>query len=150
MISGSRLHLISTRACPGFPLQSLIMLGDFILETVATCFAFLFMTSPLTQTIDVIATPAKVQNVNPVNLLCFFLNCATQLGYGIFMPVNQVIPCNAYGVAVGFFSIITCWCLARRDEKAERWKLCFLSEQSPQFPIFHLGRCLLHPKQDEP
>ncbi|CAE7183370.1 SWEET7B [Symbiodinium pilosum] len=96
------------------------------------------MTAPLTQTIDVIATPAKVQNVNPVNLLCFFLNCATQLGYGLFMPVAQVIPCNAYGVAVGFFSIITCWCLARRDEKADRWNC-----QACASTIFILGLSVL-------
>ena len=121
------------------PFAQPVMLGDLILETVATCFAFFFMTAPLTQTIDVIATPAKVQNVNPVNLLCFFLNCATQLGYGLFMPVAQVIPCNAYGVAVGFFSIITCWCLARRDEKADRWKLCFHGKFIICFPSFQLG-----------
>ena len=99
------------------------MLGDAAaaLDAVAICCALFFMTSPLTQALNVIAAPTKVQLVNPLNLLAFILNCATQLAYGIFMPVAPVIPCNAYGVAVGLFSISTCWWFAHKDEKAERW-----------------------------
>ncbi|CAE7850825.1 SWEET3 [Symbiodinium necroappetens] len=97
------------------------MFADLILESLATCLAFFFMTSPLTQAIDVIGTPAKVKHINPANLLGFFLNCMTQLGYGIFMPIPPMIRCNVYGVAVGLFSIATCWYFALGTANAERW-----------------------------
>ncbi|CAE7900125.1 SWEET3, partial [Symbiodinium microadriaticum] len=97
------------------------MFADLILESLATCLAFFFMTSPLTQAIDVIRTPAKVKHINPANLLGFFLNCMTQLGYGIFMPIPPMIRCNVYGVAVGLFSIATCWYFALGTANAERW-----------------------------
>ncbi|CAE7200404.1 SWEET3 [Symbiodinium sp. CCMP2456] len=97
------------------------MFADLILESLATCLAFFFMTSPLTQAIEVIRTPAKVKHINPVNLLGFFLNCMTQLGYGIFMPIPPLIRCNAYGAAVGLFSIATCWYFALETANAKRW-----------------------------
>ena len=100
---------------------ALAMFADLILESLATCLAFFFMTSPLTQAIDVIRTPAKVKHINPANLLGFFLNCMTQLGYGIFMPIPPMIRCNVYGVAVGLFSIATCWYFALGTANAERW-----------------------------
>jgi len=99
------------------------MFADLVLESLATCLAFFFMTSPLTQAIDVIRTPARVKHINPVNLLGFFLNCVTQLGYGIFMPIPPMVRCNAYGVAVGLFSIATCWYFALKNASAERWNM---------------------------
>lgn len=97
------------------------MAADFILDTVAVCFAVFFMTAPLSQAIDVCGTPAKVRYVNPINLLCFSLNCITQLAYGLFFPVPPVVPCNAYGVFVGIFSTSACWCFARKEPHAKHW-----------------------------
>eukprot|EP00435_Cladocopium_sp_Y103_P055264 s1205_g18.t1 len=97
------------------------MAADFILDTVAVCFAVFFMTAPLSQAIDVCGTPAKVRYVNPINLLCFSLNCITQLAYGLFLPVPPVVPCNAYGVFVGVFSTSACWCFARKEPHANHW-----------------------------
>jgi len=94
---------------------------DFVLDTAAISFAVFFMTSPLSQTIDVFSTPAKVRYVNPVNLLCFYLNCMTQLAYGLFLPVPPVVPCNAYGVAVGLVSTSVCWWFARKEVHADHW-----------------------------
>jgi len=97
------------------------MAADFILDTVAVCFAVFFMTAPLSQALDVCGTPAKVRYVNPINLLCFSLNCITQLAYGLFLPVPPVVPCNAYGVFVGIFSTTACWWFARKEQHATHW-----------------------------
>ena len=93
----------------------------WVLDVVAVSFALFFLTSPLIQAAGVLATPAKVRNVNPVNLLCFLVNSATQVGYGIFLPVPPIIPCSVYGTFVGLVSIATCWWFARKDPHAERW-----------------------------
>mmetsp|Transcript_35547 Transcript_35547/g.66225 ORF Transcript_35547/g.66225 Transcript_35547/m.66225 type:complete len:305 (+) Transcript_35547:97-1011(+) len=97
------------------------MSPDFILDSAAIAFAVFFMTSPLSQTIDVMSLPSKVKYVNPVNLICFYLNCTTQLAYGVFLPVPPVVPCNAYGVGVAVFSTAVCWFFACRDTHATHW-----------------------------
>eukprot|EP00439_Symbiodinium_sp_Y106_P021786 s6461_g2.t1 len=112
---------IGIRASLPFATMSGGMSVDFVLDTAAISFAVFFMTSPLSQTIDVFSTPAKVRYVNPVNLLCFYLNCMTQLAYGLFLPVPPVVPCNAYGVAVGLVSTSVCWWFARKEVHADHW-----------------------------
>ncbi|CAE7651763.1 SWEET3 [Symbiodinium sp. CCMP2456] len=94
---------------------------DVLLETMAISMAVFFMTSPLSQTLDVYGMPAKVRYVKPLNLLCFYLNCMVQLAYGLYLPVAPLVPCNAYGAAVGVVSTLVCWWFARREAQAEDW-----------------------------
>eukprot|EP00746_Dinoflagellata_sp_MGD_P130605 gnl/MRDRNA2_/MRDRNA2_64509_c0_seq2.p1 gnl/MRDRNA2_/MRDRNA2_64509_c0~~gnl/MRDRNA2_/MRDRNA2_64509_c0_seq2.p1 ORF type:complete len:251 (-),score=30.75 gnl/MRDRNA2_/MRDRNA2_64509_c0_seq2:17-769(-) len=82
---------------------------DQLAEWFGTAFAFFFFLSPVVTVHKVHKSPNMVHNVNPLNLLSIYGNCSLWLIYGLFLPIEALIPPNSVGFVSSVYCIASCW-----------------------------------------